>query len=264
MSADPIFESQKDPFAQEDPFDQRQPTWFPERDTYAPREYDPRIHAANPLVTQNGVPIPVPGPDGASGFKVHEVAPERRWAVQESGEVLAQPDFEREIRRWQAGYYSLPRPHKPGFQPSPMTGSLNDEPLPRVERFVAVRVDPGDPSRVVPIQRQPTERPRLTRQWDQRSEQFVPVDTEDEKTRQIAARHGYEMPESKPAEEAPTEEETAPKDEAPALSTREHRILEMRREGKTHRQIAGELDISTPYVSKLIAKIKKKQEAALG
>jgi hypothetical protein len=133
VSADPNI------FASEDPFDVAQPVLFAARQTHAPAWYQKHADPGQTMVTQGGVPV-------MPGFFVSEVAPERRWAIQENGEVLGELEFQRSHEKWYIETYSLKN------QPAPEPALRS---VPTCAKFVAVRVNPWDSARTEAIVRNP-------------------------------------------------------------------------------------------------------------
>ena len=122
-------------------FDQAQVIRIPELQTIVPSWYKRHTAPSKTIVKQGGKPV-------APGFLVAEVAPELRWAIGEDGEVLGQLEFRQAHEVWYTAQYQA------AGQPS---DDPNLRPIPRVERFVARRVDPSDPTRLQPILRPPKE-----------------------------------------------------------------------------------------------------------
>lgn len=131
-----------------------------------------RMHEdpAGTLVTQNGVPIP--GVRGKLSFTVADVAPERRWAITESGEVLPQHVFESQLQlvreEWFAEVQKVKAP-----------GDLSKEPIPTVQFYVSRTVDPTHPGRLIPIGFDENAKPDdgiERRLWDAKGEEYVSGD----------------------------------------------------------------------------------------
>ena len=71
---------------------------IPERGVIVPSWYERHKSPQTTTVTLDGVPI-------EPGFVVAQVAPERRWAIQESGEVLPQLEFHQAHLKWYNAQY---------------------------------------------------------------------------------------------------------------------------------------------------------------
>jgi len=117
---------------QEDPLLPQQHLYIPDRGTYIPSWCKWRTNGWERAVdvTQDGKSL---------GFKVEQVLPERRWAIEQSGELLSQIFFESEYKRYLSGFIV------------PAGVKLDAEPIPCVERWVRKTVDPTDPARLIDI-----------------------------------------------------------------------------------------------------------------
>jgi len=105
------------------------PTWCPWQ-TKSPEE----MRAVT--VKANGVPL-------RPGFSVDRVAPDRRWAIQDDGEVLPQNLFERDhLRKYREWFRVAYNP------PARIPGKETCEPVPNVLEYVSFEVDPTDSSRL--------------------------------------------------------------------------------------------------------------------
>lgn len=111
---------------------------IPERETYVPA-WGTRHSSESIQVTQNGEPC---------GFSVGDVLPERRWAIEPSGELKGQLEFERDYLKWITNVCTPDRRVIP-------LASVNKnyapalEHIPNVYDFVAVKYD--DNEKLVPI-----------------------------------------------------------------------------------------------------------------
>lgn len=124
------------PFAApgDNPFARANITEFRERNTHSPSFYTPPPWevAQRLIVTKDGKPI-------APGFVLAEVAPERWYAVQESGEVMEQRDFEQHHERAFLEHYLIRdrEPEDPSVRH-----------IPNVVDFVSFRICTWDPSKL--------------------------------------------------------------------------------------------------------------------
>lgn len=120
----------------------------PERGTHIPAAYvrNPHADADNTTVTQFGLPLL--GADGEP-FVVSQVVPERRWAITESGELLAQVDFDAKKKQGVYEFYEALRQN--GSPDAKYTGNVDREPIPDVAYYVRWRVDPMDEEKVIEI-----------------------------------------------------------------------------------------------------------------
>lgn len=130
-------------------FARREVIRIPERGVHVPSWYDPSIHprAHEIVIKKKGIPL-------MPTTYVAQVAPERRWAIGGDGELLPQHVFTNQFRQWriEAFKYSDDKPQKP-----PMGWKPTAEPVPRVDRFVSMKVDPQNPKNpsLVPIHYDP-------------------------------------------------------------------------------------------------------------
>jgi len=134
---------------------------------HIPSFYTPHTNPSEILVTQGGVPIA--GARGKLSFTVADVAPERRWAIRESGEVMPQHVFESHLMRVREEWFEKVEKVKP-------PGDLQKEVIPSVQRFVTRTPDPSDPSRLIEIGFDPNAKPDPSgerRLWDAKGEESV-------------------------------------------------------------------------------------------
>jgi len=101
----------------------RQHTYIPERGTYVPSwcPWDSKHWPTHVEVSYEKKML---------GYKVSDVLPERRWAIQESGEMLDQREFEDQYKKYLSGFAL------------PATFDINAEAIPLVHRYVGVKLDP--------------------------------------------------------------------------------------------------------------------------
>lgn len=125
---------------QNDPLLPRQHTYIPERGTYVPSwcPWDSLKWPTHVDVAQDRIML---------GYKVRDVLPERRWAIQQNGEMLGQRDFEDQYKKYLAGFAL------------PVTFDINAEAIPRVERYVGVKVDPVSSEGLVEMDYDPFKKP---------------------------------------------------------------------------------------------------------
>ena len=121
---------------QVDPLLPRQHTYIPERGTYVPSwcPWDTQKWPTHVDVAQDKIML---------GYKVSDVLPERRWAIQENGDMLDQRAFEDQYKKYLAGFAL------------PATVDINAEAIPRVERYVGVKIDPIAAERLVEMDYDP-------------------------------------------------------------------------------------------------------------
>jgi len=124
---------------QVDPLLPRQHTYIPERGTYVPSwcPWDTQKWPTYVEVSQEKVTL---------GYKVSDVLPERRWAIQQNGDMLDQRAFEDQYKKYLSGFAL------------PATVDINAEAIPRVERYVGVKIDPIAPERLVEMHYDPFKR----------------------------------------------------------------------------------------------------------
>ena len=119
----------------------RKGIYIAERGTHVPAHYTP--HAENVLVMQDGVPL-------LPQFRVRDVAPERRWAIYENGEIMAQHEFQAVwhqhiIENLRLAEEYMGNPH------ARIDISPEREPVPNVIRYISVKVDPFNHKRLTLI-----------------------------------------------------------------------------------------------------------------
>ena len=121
---------------------------IPERGVHIRAAYvrNPHANADNTTVTQNGMPLL--GAD-KKPFMVSQVLPERRWAIAEDGELLAQVDFDALKKQGVYEFYEALRQN--GSPDAKYTGNVDREPIPDVAYYVRWTVDPMDDEKVIEI-----------------------------------------------------------------------------------------------------------------
>ncbi len=140
---------------------------IPERDEFVPPWPVPQDLSL--VVTQNGVLI-------GKGFTVGDVLPERRWAIQADGEVMPRLEFEQKYLQKLEDWYRYASPEaRQGAGGVPKSFKAINEPVPTVVNYVAVRVDPRDERRTLPMHYDPeaTRGTRPNRLWDSANERFL-------------------------------------------------------------------------------------------
>lgn len=144
----------------------------PERNgAHIPSFYIQHEDPSGTVVTQDGVPIPGVG-DKKLGFTVADVAPERRWAITESGEVLPQHVFESKLLLTREEWFERVAKLKP-------PGDLKKETVKAVKDFVSVTPDPVNPARLIPIGFDPNAKPdpeAVKRLYDSKRDEFYEGD----------------------------------------------------------------------------------------
>ena len=120
----------------------------PERGVHIPAAYirNPHADANNTTVTQHGMPLL-----GANKepFTVSQVLPERRWAILDSGELMAQVDFDALKKQGVYEFYETLRLN--GSPDAKYTGNVDREVIPDVAYYVRWTVDPMDEEKVIEI-----------------------------------------------------------------------------------------------------------------
>jgi len=112
----------------------------------------PAFYVRNPhrnpklVVTQDGLPLL--GMD-KKPFTIAQVAPERRWAVLEDGNVMNQTDFDAAKKKGVFEYYEMLRAR--GNPDAKYSGKIDCEPIPAAAEYVAWRVDPEDATKLLQI-----------------------------------------------------------------------------------------------------------------
>ena len=147
-----------------------------ERDVFVP-SWTPGFTDLSCEVTKNGKPL---------GFRIEEVAEERRWAIQPSGECMGQLEFEAALQRWYRENYEI-RALLAG-KPRPVPDVMFDA-VPRVEDFVAYKVDPRDPTKLLDIRFDPE---KTTAPKPQPTDLLYTADGESAKTRAAVMREQEE------------------------------------------------------------------------
>jgi len=114
----------------------RQHTYIPERGTYVPSwcPWDSQHLPTHVEVSCEKKMV---------GYKVSDVLPERRWAIQESGEMLEQREFEDRYKKYLSGFAL------------PATFDINAEAIPLVHRYVGVKLDPVSEGRLIAMDYDP-------------------------------------------------------------------------------------------------------------
>lgn len=115
---------------------------FEHRGSHVPSWYRPHGDD-DTVVMKDGAPL-VPQ------IRVRQVVEDRRWAIQENGELLPQHQFESLYRRKIDEWFRLVRREPPAQGWSPEA-----EPVPLVERYVDAREDPMQPTNLLPIHYDP-------------------------------------------------------------------------------------------------------------
>jgi hypothetical protein len=120
----------------------------PERGTHIPASYirNPHSDPDHTVVKRGGVPIP--GADGES-FVVSQVAPERRWAILEDGNVLEGEQFASEKQGGVLEFYEMLRTQ--GHPDAKFEGKISNEPVPDVGYYVSWSIDPADDGKLLEI-----------------------------------------------------------------------------------------------------------------
>lgn len=95
------------------------------------------------VVTQNGVPF-------LPQFTVAQVPPERRWAIDPTGEVLPTQEFAKRFIEWREEWFTKADPDVE-TRGIPQHWSAKNAHIPSVENFVKVQVDPRDRSKYIPM-----------------------------------------------------------------------------------------------------------------
>lgn len=144
-------------------------TVFSARAEYVPPWYVPHKNLGT-LVTQDGQPV-------GSGFTVGEMLPERRWAVQENGELLGQLQFgelyAKKLEQW--FLYASPEALEGKGRRAPSSFVTNREHVPSVRDYVSMKIDPRDPRKIIEMGYDPdaTKGTRPKRLWDSTKERFI-------------------------------------------------------------------------------------------
>lgn len=120
----------------------------PERGTHIPAAYvrNPHANPDSTKVTQFGISLL--GADKES-FVVSQVAPERRWAILESGDLMAQVDFDSLKKSGVFEFYEALKQN--GHPDAKYTGNVDREPIPDVAYYVRWGIDPMDNEKLAEI-----------------------------------------------------------------------------------------------------------------
>ena len=110
-------------------------------------------------------------------FTVSEVLPERRWAIQENGELLEGIHFQDKYQRKLEDWFHVASPEALTGQPTgiPKSFRVHNEPVPNPRDYVAWTLDKRDSDKLVPIGFDPeaTKGARPTRLWDSENERWL-------------------------------------------------------------------------------------------
>ena len=150
-------------------FQQSTVTEVPRNGGHIPSFYKHHADPASTVVKQSGVPL---SSMAALQFTVAEVAPERRWAIAENGEVLPQHIFQDRLVNVREEYFQEVVHIKP-------PGDLAKEAIPQVTKYVSMTVDPVDKTKLVPIGFDPNRKPNADGErtlWDSKGEEYVTGD----------------------------------------------------------------------------------------
>ena len=123
-------------------YNDKRPTYIGSRGTSIPSFYEPHSDL-RVMVRQDGIPVP-------PGFQLGDVPPERRWAVRPSGELIPQIEFERLYLL----HYEEHIRYMDG-DPKKVPGKANCQPVPTVQAYVCVQLDPRDPSKLITMKHDP-------------------------------------------------------------------------------------------------------------
>ena len=124
------------------------PIYIPERGTHIPAHYvrSPHREPESVIVKRGGVPLL--GTD-KEPFTVAQVAPERRWAILEDGELYDQTTFTEMFLQTVLEFYDVLRNN--GSPQAAFQGDLRSHPQPAVHEYVAFTIDPEDPRHLMHI-----------------------------------------------------------------------------------------------------------------
>ena len=117
--------------------DESRPGTLTARGTFVPPWYKPHLDPHLAVLREDGGPL---------GFRIAEVAPERRWAISDDGRVMNKHDFRDRLQEWYEGQWKWKNPPQP-----PLDVSLGAFPTP--EGFVSKGVDPRNPLRLYDLTR---------------------------------------------------------------------------------------------------------------
>ena len=117
--------------------DESRPGTLTARGTFVPPWYRPHLDPHLAVLREDGTPL---------GFRIREVAPERRWAIADDGRVMNKHDFRDRLQEWYEGQWKWRSPPQP-----PLDVSLGAFPTP--EGFVSKGVDPRNPLRLYDLSR---------------------------------------------------------------------------------------------------------------
>jgi len=126
-----------------------------ERGTIIPSWYVRNPHRDPNLVVKRGG-LPLLGMD-KEPFTISQVAPERRWAVDEDGELMNQTDFDAAKKKTIFEFYETLQAN--GHPDARYVGNVDREPIPDVAYFVSWRIDPEDPTKLLEIGFDPNKKP---------------------------------------------------------------------------------------------------------
>jgi len=135
---------------------------------HIPSFYSPHENPDQIVVKQNGIPVPGVG-EKKAGFTVADVAPERRWAIRPSGDLMPQHVFESHLLLARDEWFNEVEGVKP-------PGDLNKEVIPTVQAFVNKTPDPVNPKRLIPIGFDENAKPDPDferKLWDSKGEESV-------------------------------------------------------------------------------------------
>ncbi len=122
----------------------------PERGTHIPALYvrNPHPEPDKTVVTQNGVAL-LDASEEKRSFMVSQVAPERRWAILEDGELMSQQQFDVLKKQGVHDYYDILRAN--GHPEAKYVGNVDREPIPDVAYFVRWCIDPMNEENLLEI-----------------------------------------------------------------------------------------------------------------
>jgi hypothetical protein len=124
-----------------------QPIPVPDRGTHIPASYAANMHSdPEGTIVRDGA-LPLLSVDGRT-FTVSQVAEERRWAINEDGTVIDQMTFQPKLEDVRLEFYSMLRSQG---RDAKFEGDIGLEPVPAVARYVALRVDPLDDTKLIEI-----------------------------------------------------------------------------------------------------------------
>jgi len=113
----------------------------PERGTHIPALYvrNPHRDPEHTVVKQGGIPLK---DYNGNEFVVAQVAPERRWAILEDGEIMSVEAFKPAYQAKILEYYEMLKSN--GHPDAKYVGNLDAEPIPHPRYYVRWTVDPMD------------------------------------------------------------------------------------------------------------------------